>query len=116
MEERFIGHKWNHKLYIIKTLREWDDVEATQVPDAVLDAIIENQNVMLEAQEYLAQVYAPLRQTGAADVSKVEVPQCLLDLVSSSTSGVGSKKRAARSSTKKKATSSGSKSQEATNV
>lgn len=116
MSERFIGHKWNHKLYIVKDVREWDDVEAAQVPDEVLEAIIKNQNVMLEAQEYLAAVYGPLKQTGAADVSNVEVPQCLLDLVSSSTSGAGSKKTKSRSSTKKKASNSGSKSQGATSA
>jgi hypothetical protein len=108
--ERFIGHKWNHKLYLIKDTREWDDVEAVQIPEPIIEAIVGIQNTMLETQDYLAQIYAPLRQTGKADVSNVEVPQCLLDLVSSSTSGGGSKKRKSSSSTKKKASSSGSRS------
>jgi hypothetical protein len=116
MSDRFIGNKWNHKLYLIKDKREWDDVEAAQIPEAILDVIVENQNQMLETQAYLDAVYIPLKQTGAADVSNVEVPQCLLDQVSSSTSGAGSKKRKSSSSTKKKASSSGSKSQGATSA
>ncbi len=106
----FIG-KINQNLLILKPAREWADVEADQIPEEILDLISQRQNDMLAIQDYLTKVYVPLRQTGAADVSNVEVPQCLLEAVSRPKSTSTSRKKKSSSSTKKKAMNSGSPSE-----
>lgn len=102
-------------LLLVEAMPQWADVEVTyHIDPDVMENIKRLQNDMLAVQTFLAQVHAPLRQNGGADVSHVEVPKCVA--VSSTKSPKPSKKRASSSSTKRKATSSGSPSTEATSA
>lgn len=92
---------------------QWDSVEITEkVPPAVLQNMVELQEKYAQLHDYLIAIYGPLRQTGAADVSNVEVPQCVAS--SSAKSRKPSKRRASSSSTKRSPTSSTSPSSEDT--
>lgn len=111
----FIGKVSKH-IFALKPRREFYDVEAAQIDPDVLRAIEENMANWEEIQNYLYLVHDKLRQTGAADISTVEVPACLSGAALKRTSTSGSRKRKLSSSTKKKATTSSSPSSEDTSV
>ena len=115
-ETRVIEYANNHKVYTVKEGPiAWADVEATQVPAKVLDAIEKLHSDWADAQAYLAAIYHPLRQTGSANVSEVEVPKCL-EVASKPTSTSGSRKKKSSSATKKEASTSSSPSSEDTDA
>lgn len=105
----FIG-KVSKQFFVLKPDRQFYDVEADQLPDAVRERLVKMNEEYVATQAYLAQVYNLLRQTGAADVTNVEVPPCLSEAASKPKSTSTSRKRKSSSSTKKKATNSGSQS------
>jgi len=107
--------KVNSNWFIVKDKREWSDVEAFL--DTDLEAVITVEMENFQAiQAYLQAVHVRLRPNGGADVGDIEVPKCLLDLVSKRRSTSSSRKTKSSSSTKGKATNSGSQSTEDTSA
>ena len=115
----FIGKTSKH-LFVLKPNREFYDVEADKIPAESLAKLEQYFKVFGEIQNYLSQVNIILRQTGAASIENVEIPECLKAKPSAPatkrSSSPNSKRRASSSSTKKKATNSGSQSTGATDA
>lgn len=76
---------------------------------AVEEAIIEIMTDSRDVQDYIFQCYQPLRQTGKADISQIEVPKCITDRVSRNSSPTASEKAESSSSTRRTRTPSKSK-------